>query len=198
MAIISPLVEGVMDEAAAIQVIMAAGHVPGTVYGKNGSGYIRSKVQGFNRSAIYIYYLTLVDLMDTGLPCPSSVITDWVPHREPKMLFRVIVRELESWLLADREGVARFLVLGLSRIPERPEEITDPKRELVNLARRSRNGKVRFALVPEDGSRATVGKLYTSEMIRFINEVWDIQAARNNAPSLDRCLGRLEEISSDE
>jgi hypothetical protein len=166
--------------------------------GERGIGYIRTKIGGFNRSAKSIRYLTLVDFMDTHKPCPGHVVTTWLPHRETNMLLRIVVRELESWLLADREGIARFLVLSLSRIPERPEEIADPKRELVNLARRSRNQRVRAGLVPEAGSRAIVGKLYTSEMIRFINDEWDIQVARNNAPSLDRCLSRLEEITLDE
>lgn len=197
MATIHTLVEGPMDEAAAAKIIKAAGHVPGTCYGLRGCSYIKKKVRGYNRSAKSIYYLTLIDFMDTGEACAPDVVTEWVPDREPKMLFRIVIQELESWLLADREGIAQFLKVDLLKVPAMPEQLHDPKRQLIQLARRSRNKSIRAALVPEPESKANVGKLYTSEMIRFISMQWDIQKARANAPSLEKCLFRLEELGAD-
>ncbi len=196
MSVINPLVEGEMDEAAAFKLIDAAGHTPGVCYGKKGFGYIKTKIRSFNRAARSTCYLTLVDLMDTEFSCPPEVLAGWLPHLDPNMLFRVVVRELESWLLADRENIASFLAVSLIRIPENPEAIQDPKRELVNIARRSRNPRVRRSLVPDSGSTAQVGKLYISEMNIFINTSWDPQVARRIAPSLDRCLSRLELLTS--
>jgi len=183
-----------MDEAAAFKLINAAGHTPGVCYGKKGCGYIRSKIQGFNRSARSTCYLTLVDLMDTEFSCPPEVLAGWVPHLAPNMLFRVVVRELESWLLADRQNIADFLSVSPIRIPENPEEVQDPKQSLVNIARRSRNSRVRRSLVPDSGSTAQVGKLYVSEMNAFISTRWDVAEARMSAPSLDRCMSKLESI----
>jgi len=194
MSVINPLVEGEMDEAAAFKLINAAGHTPGVCYGKKGCGYIRSKIQGFNRSARSTCYLTLVDLMDTEFSCPPEVLAGWVPHLAPNMLFRVVVRELESWLLADRQNIADFLSVSPIRIPENPEEVQDPKQSLVNIARRSRNSRVRRSLVPDSGSTAQVGKLYVSEMNAFISTRWDVAEARMSAPSLDRCMSKLESI----
>ncbi len=194
MSVINPLVEGEMDEAAAFKLINATGHTPGVCYGKKGCGYIRTKIQGFNRSARSTCYLTLIDLMDTGFSCPPEVLAGWVPHLAPNMLFRVVVRELESWLLADRQNIADFLSVSPIRIPENPEEVQDPKQSLVNIARRSRNSKVRRSLVPDSGSTAQVGKLYVSEMNAFINTRWDVAEARRSAPSLDRCMSKLESI----
>jgi hypothetical protein len=185
-----------MDEAAAFRLITAVGHSPGVCYGKKGCGYIQKKIQGFNRSARSTCYLTLVDLMDTEFSCPPDVLAGWVPHLDPNMLFRVVVRELESWLLADRQNIADFLSVSLIRIPENPEEIRDPKRELVDIARRSRNPRVRRSLVPDFGSTAQVGKLYVSEMNTFINTQWDPQIARRMAPSLDSCLSKLEGLTT--
>lgn len=196
MSVINPLVEGEMDEAAAFKLIEAAGHTPGVCYGKKGCGYIKTKVQGFNRSARTTCYLTLVDLMDTGLSCPPEVLAGWVPHLNRNMLFRVVVRELESWLLADRQNIANFLSVSPIQIPEHPEDIRDPKRELVNIARRSRNARIRRFLVPDSGSTAQVGKLYVSEMNTFINSQWDPQIARRIAPSLDSCLRKLEGLAT--
>lgn len=195
MAVINPLIEGEMDEAAAFRLIGVTGHTPGVCYGKKGCGYIKKKIQGFNRSARSTCYLTLVDLMDTEFSCPPELLAEWVPHLDPHMLFRVVVRELESWLLADRDNIAEFLRVGLARIPANPEEIQDPKRELVNIARRSLSARVRRSIVPEAGSTAPVGKLYVSEMNIFINTRWSPQSARRLAPSLDSCLSKLESMN---
>ena len=184
-----------MDEAAAFKLIDVAGHSPGVCYRKKGCGYIKQKIQGFNRAARSNCYLTLVDLMDTEFSCPPEVLAEWVPHLDPNMLFRVVVRELESWLLADRQNIADFLRVSLIRIPASPEEIQDPKRTLVNLARSSQNPRVRRSLVPDSGSTAQVGKLYVSEMNFFINTLWNPQIARRIARSLDSCLDKLESMN---
>lgn len=198
MAIINTLVEGDLDEAAALKLVEASDHTAGVCYGKHGCGYIRRKIQGFNQAARSLHCLTLVDFMDTGLGCPPEVVTNWLPHRRPRMILRVVVRELESWLIADRANLAHFLKVDINLVPRGPEQLNDPKRELINLARHSRNGRIRSALVPDRNSTAQVGKLYVSEMIRFISESWDVDVARTNAPSLDRCLASLEAIRSDE
>jgi hypothetical protein len=198
MAIIYPLVEGNLDEAAAFRIIEVTGHTPGTCYGKRGSGYIKNKVRGFNSAAQSTYYLALIDFMDTESSCPPEVVTSWVPNRQAKMLFRVVVREMESWLLADRDNLAKFLKVRADKIPTNPETVYDPKLELINLARRSISARIRSALVPEIGSTAQVGRLYNSEMRIFIETLWDINAARNYAPSLDKCLRRLESLAEED
>ncbi len=188
MSIISSIVEGNLDEAVAIKIVQATGHTAGSCYGKRGAGYIERKIRSFNQTAQSTYYLTLVDFMDTHLDCPAEVVARWLPNPQPKMLFRVVVRELESWLLADRQNLADFLKVNIAKVPLNPERLYDPKQNLINIARRSKSAFVRSALVPDAQSTAVVGKLYDSEMRIFINDLWDIQVARNNAPSLDKCL----------
>jgi hypothetical protein len=195
MSIINLLVEGDLDEAAAVRLVETVGHTPGVCYGKKGLSYITTKIQGFNNSVYQVPCLALVDFMDTNLDCPPEVITQLLPIRNPNMLLRVVVRELESWLLADRNNIARFLQINIDQVPIAPEQIHDPKQTLVNLARRSRSSKLRSALVPNQGSTAQVGKLYASEMKRFISELWNIESARTNADSLDRCLSSLESLN---
>jgi hypothetical protein len=192
--LVNALVEGIVDEAAARRIITAAGHEFGTCYGKHGSGYIKEKADGFNNAARVVPLLGLVDHVDTGLLCPPDVVSHWLPHRRPLMLLRVVVRELESWLLADRENLAHFLKVPPGRIPRAPEDVEDPKRTLVNLARRSRSSTIRDALVPRRGSTSQEGVLYTSEMVRFIREGWNLDTARERAGSMDRCLRRLEQL----
>jgi hypothetical protein len=194
MAIINTLVEGRLDETAANRLITATGHQPGTCYGKKGFAYIQNKVRGFNQAASSGIYLVLVDFMDTKLGCPAEVVAQWLPHRQPHLLFRLVVRELESWLLADRENLARFLKISPVKIPAHPEQLSDPKLTLVNLARASRSKSIREALVPELDSTASEGRLYNSEMNRFIEDYWDITKARQDAESLNKCCSRLENL----
>lgn len=194
MAVIHMIVEGVLDEAVANRLIVATDHTPGHCYPKKGFTYIKNKIKDFNKTAITISYLALVDFMDTGLPCPGAVVTTWLPHRQPKMLFRVAVREIESWLLADRENIASFLKVAPTKIPDKPEELNDPKLTLINLARTSRSKTIRSALVPDEGSTASEGRLYTPELVQFVYRQWNPTNACRNAPSLERCCKRLKAL----
>ena len=188
------LVEGPLDEAAAAKIIQSTGQEPGDCYGKKGCAVIRDNFKKFNGAARVSPYLAMVDSMDTGLPCPPLIVTTWLPQRNPQMLFRVVVRELESWLLADRESIADFLKISVVKVPLNPEILPDPKQQLVNLARKSRSKSIRDALVPAKGSTAQVGKLYTSEITNFILNYWNPTQARSASPSLDSCLTRLTEL----
>lgn len=192
MADLALLVEGNLDEAVGRRIVGHCGLEISVVYGKKGFAYIKGKIGGFNKSARGMPMLTLVDLMDTGLSCPPVVLDAWLPRREPGMLFRVVVREVESWLLADRPNLADFLRIAADKVPSAPEEEIDPKRRLVNLARKSRSAEIRRLLVPAKDSTATEGPAYTSEMRRFVEHHWDVEVAEKNAPSLASCIRALK------
>ena len=195
------LVEGALDEAVARRLGMECGlEVEEQAYGKNGWTVVRSNVVRFNDASPPAPFLAMVDFMDVvredkSLECPAAVVQTWTPERHPNMLLRVVVREIESWLLADRQGMAEFLFIPIREIPLAPEDEEDPKRALINLARRSRNREVREGLVPQLGSTAKEGRWYNAEMERFIRSKWSPAAARTAAPSLDKCMTRLAELA---
>ena len=71
----------------------------------------------------------------------------------------MVVRELESWLLADAAGLAAYLGLPRAVVPSQPESVGDPKLALVNLARRSRRTRLRDSIVPyQGGLRRRLGR----------------------------------------
>lgn len=192
--IIDILVEGLLDQAVARRLIDHAGHQVDTTFGMSGVSYLRQKAAGFNVRAWYGNpILMLVDFADTGLDCPPAVSSTWLPDRGPGFLLRVVVNEIESWLLADHLGIAGLLGISREVIPDDPERLNDPKQTLVNLARRSRR-KSAQALVPQPGISASVGAGYVGEMQTFVAERWNIEAARQRASSLERCLLRLGEL----
>jgi hypothetical protein len=103
------LVEGRVDEAVARRIVHEAGGQVTTTYGLRGVGYVQSKIAAFNASSKGTPTLALVDLMDTAHDCPVIARDAILPYQEPTMLFRLVIREIESWILADRPNVARFL-----------------------------------------------------------------------------------------
>ncbi len=106
-------------------------------------------------------YLVLTDL--DNRECAPSMIQEWLPvTRNHNLIFRIAVREVESWILADRKGFAKFLGIAQKRIPENPDDLIDPKAELIHLARASRKRDLMKDLVPREGSTARQGPAYTT------------------------------------
>lgn len=196
MVVISAAVEGSIDEAVVRRLIVETGGTPGQVYGKNGKASLRAGINGYNHSARYRPWIVLVDL-DHEADCAPSLCRAWIPKQEQKMCFRVAVREVESWLLADRERISRFLAVPVSRIPARPESEDDPKQVMVSLAARSRRKAIREDMVPRPGSGRSVGAAYTSRLMEFINVsqvCWRPEVAMQAAESLRRCIDSLRQL----
>ncbi|MDD3926266.1 MAG: hypothetical protein PHT33_06385 [bacterium] len=193
--IVDALVEGPTDEAVAKKLIAAYYHEYGTTYGKQGHGYLCKKASGF---AVHAQYgnpiLMLVDFMDTGYMCPGEVPAAWLPNPCEKLLLRVVVREIESWLLADAEGLAEYLGVSKVRIPSAPEILIDPKQTLINIARYSRKAYLRDAIVPKINCSANAGPEYVDAIKEFVYKHWNIEAALNRSLSLSKCVKRLGEL----
>ena len=166
MILISILVEGNLDETVARKIIEAEGGAVSEVYGRKGVNYIEKRIEGFNGLAQGTPILTLVDLMDLESDCPAEVLQEWLSHRHEQMLLRFVVREIESWILADRTSISRFFGVRKALVPHHPEDLADPKATLVGLARSSHRKGLRNAIVPDDlCGRILVGlKRKVSEM----------------------------------
>jgi hypothetical protein len=190
---ITGAVEGSIDEAVLTRLIEHVRAEPGIVYGKHGKSYLQKHLSGFNNAAHRSPWFVLVDLnSDAG--CAPTLISEWLPNPAPQMCFRVAVRKIEAWLLADHERLARFLRINKTRIPANPETETDPKQTVVNLARESRRRIITRDMVPRPGSGRSVGPAYTSRMIEFVSDInsgWRPEVAAQHSDSLHRCLTNL-------
>ncbi len=193
---LSGAVEGPLDEAVLRRLTQHLGLELGTVYGKNGKHAIRDHMAGYNNAARFSPWCVLVDL-DDDAPCPGELRQQWLPSPAEHMRFRIAVREVESWVLADRERIARFLGVAPALVPENPEGLDDPKRVLVDLAARSRSGDIRHGLAPRSGSGRAVGPTYSAQLMEFVEDRlhgWRPGIAAEKAASLSRCLNRLAEF----
>jgi hypothetical protein len=193
---VSAVVEGDVDAAVIRRIVSHCGLELSDVHVKGGKQNIRSKIVGYNRAAEFVRFVVLVDL-DREYGCAPELIRDWLQERNPGLTFRVAVHSVEAWLLADRQRLAQFLRVNGRLIPDRPEEIVDPKRALVEIARESRNAEVRADMVPRPGSGRAVGAAYSSRLIEFIaaQDGWRPAVAAGVCPSLDRCLRALRSLA---
>lgn len=162
------------------------------VYLCSGSARLRSRLAAFNNACAAVPHLVLGDL-DTA-PCASQLIAEWTQgmHLHPSLRFRLAVREAEAWVMADRPAFANLLGIAVNRVPAYPEQLQDPKAELIRLARTSQRPNVRKALTPIGTARQ--GPEHNDFLIGFLNDTWDFDRAAANAPSLRRAADSLSEL----
>ena len=191
--LISGAVEGLVDEAVLRRLVEHVGALPGPIYGRNGKQDLKQRLHGYNQAAQLGPWLVLVDL-NHDADCAPPLRQSWLPGPAPRMCFRVVVRMVEAWLLADREEIARLLAVAVAQIPSRPDELDDPKQTLVQLAQRSRRKGVREDMLPRVGSGRPTGPAYPSRLIEFATGPWRPDVAAASSDSLSRCLRRLKDL----
>ena len=162
----------------------------GTCYSGRGFGYLRKTISGFNNAAKGTPFLVLADL--DQIECPPDLINTWLSDPiHPNLLFRVAVKEVEAWLLADRSGFARFLGIQRVMVPQDADAIEDPKACLIDLARRSPHRELRLDIVPPPGSTRRIGPNYNGRLTSFVQDRWDISAAKQSSLSLMRTVNAV-------
>ena len=196
-------VEDVLSEQMLRVILKQSGrnYEVGAVYGKKGFGYLKAKLSGFNNAAKGMPYLMLTDL--DNRPCATNLIETWfgcdlkdyAKRRTHNLLFFIAVREVEAWLLADRESFAKFLKISVDAIPSKLDQIADPKQQLIDLVRKSKNRRLRDDIVPRDGSLISVGPDYNGRLIEFLRDSWRLDVAEDHSPSLRRANAVLKAFS---
>ncbi|MGH7812790.1 MAG: hypothetical protein ACREQI_02135 [Candidatus Binataceae bacterium] len=193
---IEAAVEGEVDAAVVERLAVHVGISVSAIYGKSGKSLVKKRIDNYNNAAQFRPWLVLVDL-DNEFSCAPDLISDWLPNPASFMRFRVAVREVEAWLMADHERFASFLAVKPSVIPANPETLAEPKQVVVNLARYSRRRAIRDDMVPRPGSGRTVGPAYVSRLIEYIRDVkdgWRPNIAASGASSLAKCLRSLASL----
>jgi len=193
---ISGAVEGMLDEAVLRRLMKKVGAMAGPIYGKNGKSFLLQKVNAYNQAARFAPWVILIDL-DHDDDCAPPFLQFCLPNPARYMSFRVAVREIEAWLLADRDRLAKFLSVGVSHIPHDPETLDSPKSTMVEIARHSRRRDVRENMVPRGGSGRKIGPAYTSLLIEFARDPengWRPEIAAKSSDSLNRCIRHLEQL----
>lgn len=159
--------------------------------GKRGNQYIREHINGFiQASRAQIHHIILTDL--DYISCSPQLFRDWnIEVLNNNCLVRVAVREIEAWIIADRENFAAFMGIPVSRIPINTELIADPKAFIVNQARSAKKKELKDIVPLGIGKQ---GPGYNTLIQRFIENEWEPESARKYNRSLDKAIVRLSDF----
>lgn len=159
-------------------------------YSRGGYGYIKKNIQGFNQGAKALPFFVLADL--DQYPCPTELIDQWLPvAKNQNLIFRIAVKEVEAWLLADNESISKFFGVAKSNIPKGPDFLPDPKHFIFNLLnKKSRKRKLKEEILPKKGAK--IGPNYNGAMMEFVKNNWDAKRASSNSLSLRKAIAHLE------
>lgn len=157
-----------------------------------GFGKLKSKMNAFtNMTRAGIPVFVIADLDTT--PCPPALLRSWLPKSSPmppEFLLRVAVRQVESWVLADRDSLARFLGIPVANFPGQPDRLDDSKRALLDLIGRKGRRKWHQEMLPQSRT-ASIGPRYNERISVFLSNHWDPERASSRSPSLARAIKAL-------
>jgi hypothetical protein len=158
-------------------------------------GYLKSRLDMFCRIARRQPVLLMTDL--DNCICAPDLIAQWMGRRNhpQKLIFRVAVREVEAWLLADHVAMQALFGKKIRNLPEQPDTLGDPKRTLLTLARKAPRA-IRKDLIVEQGTIASQGIGYNVRLCAFVRETWNPERAAVRSDSLRRVRERLEQLSA--
>ena len=159
---------------------------------RNGSGYLKSKVESWRQLAGQQVVLLLTDL--DQIDCPVALRNEWLGTRPvpDRLLLRIAVREIESWVLADHDAM-RKLIGDRGKLPPAPDELGDPKAFLLNLVRKYAPRDVKQDLLAERGAMASQGLGYNRRLVAWVKSDWSPDRAAARSPSLLRARQALRD-----
>ena len=159
-----------------------------------GFSELRRDIEKYVNIARHQMPVLLVTDLDMAA-CPVDLVDSWfrdIGPPPPDFLFRVAVREVESWVLADHSNLAQFLGISEDIVTTTPDALPDPKREVLRLVGRSRQGRLKREMLPAAGALAAKGPGYNEHLCRFVRSTWNSGLARQRSPSLERAITRLD------
>ena len=168
----------------------------GFPYNKKGKDNIKKIIpdlKNMNKNPnLYIFILTDLDRTN----CAPDLVREWFPtgmKLSKNIVFRVAVREVEAWLLANRDKLAEFLSIDKSNFTDNPDSLDNPKRYLLELIRKKGRKSMHKRMLPSGGN-ASIGPEYNDRMCDFVINHWDIDIAKANSDSLQRAIRALQQI----
>lgn len=179
-------VEGDTDVPFAQKLLQKAGLAIGKTI-RSSKSRMDPQLMSWNRAAGSSPWFVMRDL-DQDASCAPGLVQSLVPHRQPLFCLRVVVRALEAWALADADAVARYFCVRSGAVSGTPDAIANPKRYLVDLARRSTKKAIVKDMVPGRGASRPVGPGFERRLIEFGTDHWRLEVARRASPSLQRAV----------
>lgn len=195
MSLLALGTEDELSEAMGKRLLKEAGYAlePSPLLRGDGFGYLRSKMDSWCQMAARKPVLLLTDLDMKA--CPMAVRNDWMGARKPpeKLVLRIVVREIESWVLADHDAL-RTLIGNRGTLPPDPDALADPKEYLLRLIAKQAPRHIREDLVAEKGAIASQGIGYNAHFSEWVRTQWSPARAADRSQSLRRARIRIGEL----
>lgn len=159
---------------------------------------IRKRMSSHAQAAQYYPRILFVD-GDHHCPKELRVEMEGLSHITPVpagLIIRVVDVCVESWILADRDGLAAFCGLSPSAIPDSAalERMGSHKEVLLNVLSKARIKDVREAMVRRTKGELSFGPLYGRRLADFASRHWSAVRAADHNDSLARALARLTQL----
>lgn len=186
------IVEGETDEPVINALMRAAGWADSEfrVTWANGKGVIDRDIKEYWEAARFIPYVIFRDLDCDEGGCPvavRSMLSSKTPGESPDLLIRIVDQCIESWILADREGIAEFCNRSAASVKPRASH------HKPYLLRLMKEAKLEDA-VEEKGRELDFGPRYNNCLQNLMTNHWSIERAAAESDSLRRALERLTEL----
>lgn len=184
------IVEGTTDEPVINALMRAAGWADHEflVWSVNGKGAIDRDIERYWEAARGHAYVVFRDLDRDGGGCPVTLRAELVertPGESPNLLIRIVDQCIESWILADQEGVAEFCGKSAAKVKLPPSH---HKPYLLSLMKDVKDA------VEKKGRELDFGPAYAVHLQRLMTHHWSIERAAAESDSLRRALERLTEL----
>jgi hypothetical protein len=184
--------EGRSDGRLAQKLIEAAGGIAGVDYTARksppGKHALDKAIGGLMAAARHGRRVLVLRDLDADEPCAGALVSRLAANAPDGFCLRIAVRAAEAWLLADRDALAKRLRVPLSRLPDAPELLDNPKQTLREIGAQSRDRAVR-------ASFCGTWQQTQGWVADFVMDGWEPSRAAPSAPSLARALKRIEELA---
>ena len=115
------IVEGPTDIPVVTALMRAAGWADSefSVTSANGKGVIGRDIKKYWEAARVLPYVIFRDLDQDADGCPVTLraeLVEHIPGESPDLLIRIVDQCIESWMLADRRGIAEFCGVSPARV----------------------------------------------------------------------------------
>lgn len=169
-------------------------------------GEIKNKIPNFNQLAIKVPVILLTDLdANSCAPELKRKLFGQLEQAE-NLVFNVAVDEAEAWLMADREGFAKYISVDVDQLPCAIPQKQGGSKACMEmqfsckssyflthiLIRESLDRTLKKQLMAE--GKASKGPEYNTAILPFIDKSWDIESAMRNSESLCRMVGRIKAL----
>lgn len=162
--------------------------------GRNiGKDKLNDKLRGYAAAAEHGPWFITRDL-DHDDDCALRLRDKLIANVPDMLCFRIAVRQVESWLIADKHRLANHLGISAARLSANPDQDDDPKETIIAAARRSKRRQIKESIPPRPGSGRKVGVGYREILENFVEDIWQPQDAMENSDSLANTIRRLARL----